>query len=160
MTSSSNMTAPAASATSDTVFQASLTVPCEAGQVHAVREFVGKTLGDDPCPEIPVLLASELATNSVLHGSTRLGGNMTVTVAGDPDGTIRVEVADAGGLSVPALQDGRDGWAESGRGLYLVDDLSARWGYRIEPDGGLVTWFEVRPAAGTPTAQYLDGRRS
>lgn len=157
---SSNMTAPAASTTADTAFQASLTVPCEAEQVHAVRKFVGKTLGDDPCPEIPVLLASELATNSVLHGSTRLGGNMTVTVAGDPDGTIRVEVADAGGLSVPALQDERDGWAESGRGLHLVDDLSAQWGYRFEPDGGLVTWFEVRSAAGTLADQLPDGRRS
>jgi anti-sigma regulatory factor (Ser/Thr protein kinase) len=157
---SSNTTAPAASTTADTAIQASLTVPCEAGQVHAVREFVGQALGDDPCPEIPVLLASELATNSVLHGSTCLGGNMTVTVSGDPDGTIRVEVADAGGSSVPALQGGRDGWAESRRGLHLVDDLFAQWGYRIEPDGGLVTWFEVRPAARTPTDQHRHGRRS
>jgi anti-sigma regulatory factor (Ser/Thr protein kinase) len=156
---SSNTTVSAASTTAGVAIQASLTVSCEAGQVHAVREFVGETLGDDPYAEIPVLLVSELATNSVLHSSSRLGGNMTVTVCGDMDGTIRVEMADAGGLSVPALQGGRDGWAESGRGLQLVRELSARWGYRIEPDGGLVTWFEVPPAA-TPTDQQLDGRRS
>jgi hypothetical protein len=83
---------------------------------------------------------------------------MTVTVSTDPKGAIRVEMADAGGLSMPALQGGRNGWAESGRGLRLVDDLSARWGYQIEPDGGLVTWFEVRPAAGTPAGQqHPDG---
>jgi anti-sigma regulatory factor (Ser/Thr protein kinase) len=156
---SSNTTVPAVSATADTAIQASLTVPCEAGQVHAVREFVGETLGGDSYAEIPILLASELATNSVLHSSSRLGGDMTVTVSGAPDGTVRVEMADAGGLSVPALQGGSGGWAESGRGLQLVGELSARWGYRIEPDGGLVTWFEV-PPAGTPTDQHLDGRRS
>ena len=156
---SSNTTAPVASTTADTAIRASLTVPCEAGQVRAVRQFVGETLGDDPDAEIPVLLASELATNSVIHSSSRLGGNMTVTVSGGLDGTVRVEVADAGGLALPALRGGRDGWTENGRGLQLVGDLSAQWGYRIEPDGGLVTWFEVPPVR-TPADQHLDGRRS
>src|SRR5712691_92807 len=143
--------AHAASTTAGTAIRACLTVPCEAGQVHAVREFVGEKLGDHPCAEVPVLLASELATNSVLHSSSRLGGNMTVTVSGVPDGTVRVEVADAGGLSVPVLRGGPDGWDESGRGLHLVGDLSARWGYWIEPAGGLVTWFEVPRTAGRGT---------
>jgi anti-sigma regulatory factor (Ser/Thr protein kinase) len=135
--------AHAAGATAGTAIRTGLTVPCEAGQVRAVREFVGEALGDHPCAEVPVLLASELATNSVLHSSSRFGGNMTVTVYGVPDGTVRVEVADAGGLSVPVRRGGPDRWDECGRGLHLVGDLSARWGYRIEPDGGLVTWFEV-----------------
>jgi anti-sigma regulatory factor (Ser/Thr protein kinase) len=154
----SNTTAPAASAIADTAVHASLTVPCEARHVRAVRDFVGKTLGHGPCPEIPILLASELATNSVRHSSSRLGGDMTVTVSADPDGTIRIGVADAGGLSMPVLRSGRND-SETGRGLHLVDDLSAQWGYQIEPDGGLNTWFEVRPAAGTPTDQHLDGMR-
>ena len=127
----------------DTAIRACLTVPCEARQVRAVREFVGEKLGDHPGAEIPVLLASELATNSVRHSSPRLGGTMTVTVSGIPDGTVRVEVADAGGLSVPVLRGGPGGCDENGRGLRLVGDLSARWGHRIEADGGLVTWFEV-----------------
>ena len=143
MTSSSNMTAPAASATSDTVFQASLTVPCEAGQVHAVREFVGETLGDDSCADILVLLASELATNSIMHSDSRLpGGTITVTVTGTPD-VARVEVRDAGGISAPSLKGTDDALAEGGRGLRLVNDLAARWNYRRDADG-LVTWFEVR----------------
>jgi anti-sigma regulatory factor (Ser/Thr protein kinase) len=135
--------ARAVGATAGTAIRACLTVPCEAGQVHTVREFVGETLGDHPCAEIPVLLASELAANSVLHSSSRSGGNMTVTVSSVPDGAVRIEVADAGGLSVPALRGESDGWDENGRGLHLVGKLSARWGYRTEPDGGLVTWFEV-----------------
>ena len=135
--------AHAAGAAAGTAIRACLTVPCEARQVRAVREFVGETLGDDPCAEVPVLLASELAANSVLHSSSRLGGTMTITVSGVPDGTVRVEVADAGGPSVPVPRGGSGGCGESGRGLHLVGDLSARWGYRIEADGGLVTWFEV-----------------
>jgi anti-sigma regulatory factor (Ser/Thr protein kinase) len=132
-----------AGATAGTTIWACLTVPCEAEKVHAVRDFVGEALGDHPRAEASVLLASELATNSVLHSSSRFGGNMTVTVSGVPDETVRVEVADAGGLSLPALRGGPDGWDECGRGLHLVGVLSARWGYRIEPGGGLVTWFEI-----------------
>jgi anti-sigma regulatory factor (Ser/Thr protein kinase) len=140
---SSKTAASAASTTAQTAIRASLTVPCEASQVRAVRKFVNETLGDDPCPELPILLASELATNSVLHSSSRFGGNMTVTLTVDPDGTIRIEVADAGSLSVPTIQDVIDGEAESGRGLLLVGNLSERWGRRIGPDGNLVTWFEL-----------------
>ena len=135
--------AHAAGAAAGTAIRACLTVPCQARQVRAVREFVGETLAGHPCAEVPVLLASELAANSVLHSSSRLGGTMTVTVSGVPDGTVRVEVADAGGPSVPVLRGGPGGCGESGRGLHLVGDLSARWGYRVEADGGLVTWFEV-----------------
>ncbi len=135
--------AHAIGAAASTAIRACLTVPCEARQVRAVREFVGVTLAGHPCAEVPVLLASELAANSVLHSSSRLGGTMTVTVSGVPDGTVRVEVADAGGLSVPVLRGGSSGCGESGRGLRLVGDLSAGWGYRVEADGGLVTWFEV-----------------
>jgi anti-sigma regulatory factor (Ser/Thr protein kinase) len=140
---SSKTTAPAPSTTAQPVIRASLTVSCEASQVRAVRKFVNETLGDNPCPELPILLASELATNSVLHSSSRFGGSMTVTVTVDPDGTIRIEMADAGGLSVPTIQDGLDGEAESGRGLHLVGNLSERWGCRIDPDGSQATWFEL-----------------
>ena len=108
-----------------------------------VREFIRQVFRDDPDADIPVLLASELATNSVLYSWSRLGGTMTVTVSDIEDGMVRVEVADAGGLSVPVPQDESDDWAESGHGLRLVKDLSDQLGYRIEADGGLVTWFVV-----------------
>jgi hypothetical protein len=59
------------------------------------------------------------------------------------DGMVRVEVADAGGPSVPVPQDEADDWAKGGRGLRLVRDLSDQLGCRIQADGGLVTWFVV-----------------
>jgi anti-sigma regulatory factor (Ser/Thr protein kinase) len=140
---SSNTTVSAASTTAGTAIRASLTVPGEAGQVHAVREFVGATLGDDLCADIGVLLASELATNSVIHSDSRFpGGTITVTVTGTLD-VARVEIRDAGGISAPFLKGANDALAEGGRGLRLVNDLAARWNYRRDADG-LVTWFEIR----------------
>jgi anti-sigma regulatory factor (Ser/Thr protein kinase) len=68
---------------------------------------------------------------------------MTVTVRDSEGGMVRVEVADAGGPSMPVPQDESDDWAEGGHGLRLVRDLSDQLGYRIEADGGLVTWFVV-----------------
>ena len=130
--------------TAGTAIRASLRVPGHPGQVHAARVFTGTTLGDDhPCAAVAVLLVSELVTNSVLHSDSRLpGGTVTVTVTGTPD-VARVEVRDAGGISVPFLKGADDALAEGGRGLRLVDDLAARWAYRRDGDG-LVTWFEVR----------------
>jgi anti-sigma regulatory factor (Ser/Thr protein kinase) len=112
-----------------------------------VREFIRQVFRDDPDADIPVLLTSELATNSVLYSWSRLGGTMMVTVSDIEDGMVRVEVADAGGLSVPVPQDENDDWAESGHGLRLVRDLSDQMSYRIEADGGLVTWFAI-PSCG------------
>jgi anti-sigma regulatory factor (Ser/Thr protein kinase) len=83
-------------------------------------------------------------TNSVLHsGSAVSSGVVTVTVAVG-DEVIRVEVTDRCGGSVPVLPAAApaDDAVEGSRGLWLVDALSARWGY--ERDGGLATtWFEL-----------------
>lgn len=130
--------------TAGTAIQASLRVPGRPDQVHAARVFTGATLGDDhPCAAVAVLLVSELVTNSVLHGDSRLpGGTITVTVTGTPD-AVRIEVRDAGGTSAPHFKGADDALAEGGRGLRLVNDLAARWNYRRDGDG-LVTWFEVR----------------
>jgi anti-sigma regulatory factor (Ser/Thr protein kinase) len=130
--------------TADTAILASLTVPAKPEQVRAAREFIRDTLDDHVCAESAVLLASELVTNSVLHSASRLDGTVTITVVDVLDGGIRVEVTDAGGGSVPVLRSGGGAWAEAGRGLQLVEDLSANWGYRIEQGGRLVTWFEVK----------------
>lgn len=67
----------------------------------------------------------------------------TVTVAViSGDGIVRVEVTDRAGPGTPELRPaGRD--AEGGRGLHLVADLAARWGWRRRRGGRLVTWFEL-----------------
>jgi len=134
----------AAAMTAGTAIWASLSFPGRPDQVYAARVFTGTTLGSDhPCAAVAVLLVSEMVTNSVLHSDSRLpGGTITVTVTGTPDGA-RVEVRDAGGMSVPLLKGADDALAEGGRGLRLVNDLAASWDYRRDTDW-LVTWFEVR----------------
>lgn len=131
--------------TASTAIRKRLTVPGgRHDQARAARVFTTAALSaQHPCAAIAALLVSELVTNSMLHSDSRLpGGTITITVTGSP-GRARVEVRDAGGTSVPAVTDPGDGLAEGGRGLRLVSDLAARWGYRREPDG-LLTWFEVR----------------
>jgi anti-sigma regulatory factor (Ser/Thr protein kinase) len=130
-------------------FRHSVTIPAVPEQVRAVRDFVARTLGKSRVdPDLTLLLASELVTNSVRHsGSTVPGGVVTVTVAAG-DEFVRVEVTDRCGEGVPVLpsaapaDDEAEGNAEGNRGLWLVDALSARWGY--ERGGGLATtWFEL-----------------
>jgi anti-sigma regulatory factor (Ser/Thr protein kinase) len=128
--------------TADTLRWAVLNVPALPEHVRTARNLIATTLGDGhPCAADGILLASELVTNSVRHSdSKRPGGSVTITVWGDAS-SVLVEVTDAGGASVPAVHHGRD--QEGGRGLFLVEQLSARWGYRADADGRRVTWFEV-----------------
>jgi serine/threonine-protein kinase RsbW len=114
-----------------------------ADQVREARAFVARLLGPShPCEAVAVLLASELAGNSVRHsGSAVPGETVTVTVVAWEDG-VRVEVTDRKTDSVPVLRRPDDD-AEGSRGLWLVDDLADRWGY--ERHGGhATTWFEIQ----------------
>jgi hypothetical protein len=64
-------------------------------------------------------------------------------------GRIRVEVIDAGGEAVPALHLPGDDMAEIGRGLYLVREISTRWGF-YHDEAGTAVWFEVAPLCARP----------
>jgi anti-sigma regulatory factor (Ser/Thr protein kinase) len=122
-----------------------LTIPGKPAFLHAVREFVASTIcNDSDCSETAVLLTSELVTNSVQHSNSRHpGGTITVVVISVVDGT-RIEVIDNGGATVPALKTAEDAGdlSEDGRGLQMVEMLSARWGHYSD-DAGTVTWFEL-----------------
>ena len=125
-----------------TALLGSLTIPGRPERVAEARAFVAQTLGDDcACVATAVLLTSELVTNALLHSHSRCdGGTITVTLIAVPDG-IRAEVIDEGGPGVPVLRGPLD-LSESGRGLHLVDTLSARWDYWRD-EAGTVTWFEL-----------------
>jgi anti-sigma regulatory factor (Ser/Thr protein kinase) len=94
-------------------------------------------------PEVPpdvmqvlALLASELVANAVTHaGAESIGLRFQVL----PE-TIRVEVADEGPGFAPNPGE-LDPSAVGGWGLYLVDQLSSRWGV-IDGEGARV-WFEI-----------------
>ena len=128
------------------VLLGSLTIPGQPACLHAAREFVARALGpDDACLDTAALLTSELVTNSMLHSeSGRPGGTVTITLISVPDG-IRVEVIDDGSENEPAVrlsQAESPELIETGRGLQLVEFLSANWGY-YRDTAGTVTWFEL-----------------
>jgi anti-sigma regulatory factor (Ser/Thr protein kinase) len=84
-----------------------------------------------------MLLTSELAGNVVRHAVER---DFLVSVAFTGDGVL-VAVEDGGSAKVPNVR--RPGDDEtSGRGLLLVDELAAQWGFE-RLTGGTMVWFEL-----------------
>lgn len=87
--------------------------------------------------EYAVLLVSELVGNAVRHtGAHTFGLRMQRR-----PGWIRVEVRDPS-RGLPCLLPVAE-LDTSGRGLFLVDTLSDRWGVDLLPRGK-TTWFEMR----------------
>ena len=88
------------------------------------------------------LCLSELVTNAVQHPDENAGDQLEValTVTGD---ALRVEVIDPGGGFEPATPTEGD---ERGWGLFIVDQLSSRWGTSSDSNR-TVMWFEVSEAS-------------
>jgi anti-sigma regulatory factor (Ser/Thr protein kinase) len=126
-----------------------LTITGHARHARTAREFIALMLGAHSWPDegIADLLVGEIVANSVRHSqSGQPGGTVTVTVTAAP-GQFLVEVMDHGGAGTPVVRPADDGDdAENGRGLRLVEDLAADWGYYRLRDR-LITWFEL-PATG------------
>jgi anti-sigma regulatory factor (Ser/Thr protein kinase) len=115
--------------------------PGKPDQVARVRGFVQLVLGPAPVADEAVLLASELATNAIVHTASGHGGTFAVTVKRYPS-AVRVEVHDAGShrMPVPRAQDHQ---AEEGRGLGLVSQIADRWGHSGNQNGRSV-FYELR----------------
>jgi anti-sigma regulatory factor (Ser/Thr protein kinase) len=116
------------------------------GGVHAasgardeLRERLGAKI-DPSTIELAQLLLSELVNNCVLHGAAAEPDSWIDVSATTFPQMIRVEVSDGGPTFrhdpvLPAFDAG------SGRGLYLVEQLSSRWG--ISARGIARVWFEL-----------------
>jgi anti-sigma regulatory factor (Ser/Thr protein kinase) len=85
------------------------------------------------------LIMTELVSNAVVHGP---GGPVTVAIDCG-GGAVRGRVGDPG-PGVERRRDRAPESSESGRGLFLVDRLSDRWGTSPEASG---VWFEVTARA-------------
>ncbi|WP_241265554.1 ATP-binding protein [Streptomyces boncukensis] len=94
-----------------------------------------------PCTlaENAVLLVSELVGNAVRHTGAHCFGLRMM----QRSGWVRIEVRDPS-RGLPCLLPVHD-LDTSGRGLFLVDTLSDRWGVDLLPRGK-TTWFEMRVA--------------
>jgi len=135
------MPTPAAAALDLPVPAASLDL-CAAAATYGGRpEHVRQARADArgllagcPAADEVILCLSELATNAVLHSSSRRpGGTFTVRIGTRPGADIRLEVEDDGGpWLAPAPDPG------SGRGLDIIGALAAEWGVATSPAGRTV----------------------
>ncbi|HEX7131404.1 MAG TPA: ATP-binding protein, partial [Iamia sp.] len=118
--------------------------------VARVRAAVREVVADCPSDLIhsAELVATELATNAVLHG----GGEATVAIA-VVDGTIRLDVTDESPLAPLVGADSTDGM--TGRGLGVVARLATRWGAETT-DGGKVVWAELEPSSEEPATERTE----
>lgn len=124
----------------DAVHSVSLSLLPEAHAPHAARQAVmGLTVVPDDRLDAIQLLVTELVTNSVVHAGLRPGEEIELSITRSSAG-LRVEVVDGGpGFEPPPPPD--DPFAESGRGLALVDMISDRWG--VARDERTRVWFEL-----------------
>jgi anti-sigma regulatory factor (Ser/Thr protein kinase) len=126
------------------------TFPAIPQSVHAARRFAIDTLSGAPASTLEAveLMISELATNCIRHERT----SFHITILGSAQ-EIRVEVTDSGTGTPTMRSPGPD--EPSGRGLQIVNMLSADWGVEVERPSGKTVWFTV-PSA---TPEQLASRR-
>ncbi len=119
----------------------SITLPPEPAAAGLARRFVADRLDswgvDGDVAEVAKLCVSELVTNAVIHSGT------------DPEVTVRVDdecllvlVHDHGNRGAVQQAADYDPMSVSGRGLTLIDALTAAWSAEHNADGTTV-WFEL-----------------
>ncbi|MFC4586221.1 ATP-binding protein [Sphaerisporangium corydalis] len=122
-------------------------IPGELRAIAAARAYVRGLPGVAGRPDVDQveLLVSELVANSMQYSDSgsRPCGMVRLVVRGDSH-VLRVEVSDEGSAgTIPAVPAQVDPLSESGRGLWLVRELSSSWGWHERAAGGRVVWFEM-----------------
>ncbi|MET7313573.1 MULTISPECIES: SpoIIE family protein phosphatase [unclassified Streptomyces] len=130
------------------------TLPSDETAVHSARHMAACQLAEwglEGLEDATKLIVSELVTNAVRHSTSQIGLRLI------HHQVLTCEVFDTNADS-PQLRRART-TDENGRGLFLVGQLSRRWGAR-SVSGGKVVWAEEdltpapshAPAIGTPPA--------
>jgi len=118
--------------------QISVELASSAKSVPLARSVVIDLLrrnGGDSAVDVAGLLTSELVTNAVIHGATRVG-----LLAILSEHRLRVEASDHSPKAPVVRTAAPDD--TTGRGLLVVASLATDWGYETRPSGKSV-WFEL-----------------
>jgi hypothetical protein len=133
---------------------------------RAAREFTVATLRKwqlDALIEDAIVVASELATNAIRHGTPAMGDATGASGSGQVElswclqaSRLICVVTDQTGTP-PAVEDGGPE-AESGHGLQIVGALAVAWGWTILGTGQKAVWAALElsgsaAAAGSAPAQ-------
>jgi serine/threonine-protein kinase RsbW len=111
------------------------TYPADPAQVRHARAALGALLRGCPRADDTILIASEFATNSVLHSASRHGGSFTLR--GEVrEHDVRIEVADDGGpWRASPLADGRP------HGFDVVTAITGPQNWGVDGDiSGRTAW--------------------
>jgi len=97
------------------------------------------------------LIVSEMLSNAIRHGLTGARDlPITPNLVGlgllRRGGTVLCAVSDPSS-DIPVVREA-DAFAESGRGLHLIDSLSASWGWTPPNRAGKAVWATVSAACG------------
>jgi anti-sigma regulatory factor (Ser/Thr protein kinase) len=122
----------------ETTSLVAFTLPSTLHSVQMARFYVRAALGyydlgyyaDDV-----VKVTSELVSNAVMHATGR-AFNLELLRPGESSGALMVVVTDP--CPLPPVKRAPTGGAEHGRGLLLVEALSARWGWSSRDPGKAV----------------------
>ncbi|MGW1990385.1 ATP-binding SpoIIE family protein phosphatase [Embleya sp. NPDC001921] len=121
-------------------------LPADLAQVAHARELVTSKLADWGLEELAFtseLVVSELVTNAIRYAGGPVGLRLI------HDGMLVCEVSDPSNTQ-PRLRRAHD-TDEGGRGLFLVAQLTARWGSRYHRTGKTI-WTEQPTTSARPTA--------
>lgn len=132
-----------------------LELPPTTDSVPLARRFARTALRESGIDvDTVLLLVSEVVTNAVLHARSDIR-----LVIEDRDERVRVEVHDAS--PVPPRMHHFQLASGTGRGLRMLDRLSADWGVVPVARGtGKVVWFEVGQADSSMWESFVDDLES
>ncbi|WP_214635067.1 ATP-binding protein [Nonomuraea sp. NEAU-A123] len=126
-------------------FLGEVVLPGVAYSVAVARHCVGEMLAAAGHRDVENarLIVSELTTNALLHTASGLqGGVVTVEAVAVDAEIVRVEVTDDGADTVPRARESGDDDCH-GRGLWLVEQISLKWGVRLLGAGQRAVWAET-----------------
>jgi anti-sigma regulatory factor (Ser/Thr protein kinase) len=115
------------------------TYNAEPTQVGRARRALADLLDGCPAADAATLIASELATNAVLHSASGHGGRFTLRAEIHPS-CVRIEVEDAGGpWNQPRHGDGRP------HGFDVIEAFAGHRNWGITGDTtGRTAWARIQ----------------